>query len=206
MTAAAERGAGLAHVWAEPDLGDDLPAYLAMIDAMAALQERIAVAAPPADLVADLTRAARQLASRLEPHAVPERRRVSGRVDAPGRGQLLVPPYVVHDAAGGRLRGTVRFGQRHLGGNAAVHGGVIPLVFDEMLGRLAGSGGRSPSRTAYIHVDYRIVTPLDTDLAVDAWFASEEGRKRLLRGTLRHGDTLCAEIEALFVALLPGQP
>ena len=35
---------------------------------------------------------------------------------------------------------------------------------------------------------------------------SEQGRKRLLRGTLRHGDTLCAEVEGLFVVLLPGQP
>lgn len=204
MTAAAE--GGLAQVWAVPDLGDDLPGYLDMIDALRTLEERVAVAAPPPGLVADVTRTVRELAARLEPHAVPERGRVSGRLAAPGRGQTLVPSYDLHDTGDGRLRGTTRFGQRHLGGNAAVHGGVIPLMFDEVLGRLAGSGHRSPSRTAYLHVDYRNVTPLDTDLDVEAWFVSEEGRKRLLRGTLRHGDTLCAEIEALFVALRPGQP
>ena len=204
MTAAAE--GGLAQVWAAPDLGDDLPGYLDMVEALRTLQDRIAVAAPPADLVADVTRAARDLAARLEPHAVPERERVSGRLDAPGRGQTLVPAFDLRVCGDGRLRGTTRFGQHHLGGNAAVHGGVIPLMFDEVLGRLAGSGDRSPSRTAYLHVDYRNVTPLDTDLDVEAWFVSEEGRKRLLRGTLRHGGTLCAEIEGLFVALLPGQP
>ncbi|OJY50130.1 MAG: thioesterase [Pseudonocardia sp. 73-21] len=177
-----------------------------MVDALRTLQERVAVAAPPAALVADVTAVVRDLAARLEPHAVPERERVSGRLDVPGRGQTLVPAFDLHDAGGGRLRGTTRFGQQHLGGNAAVHGGVIPLMFDEVLGRLAGSGDRSPSRTAYLHVDYRNVTPLDTDLDVEAWFVSEEGRKRLLRATLHHGDTLCAEIEGLFVALLPGQP
>jgi len=41
---------------------------------------------------------------------------------------------------------------------------------------------------------------------VAAWFESEQGRKRLLRGTLHHGDRLCAEAESLFVELLPGQP
>ena len=32
------------------------------------------------------------------------------------------------------------------------------------------------------------------------------GRKRVLRGTLRDGDTVCADAESLFVALRPGQP
>ncbi len=206
MTAAPEQSGGLNHVWAHPDIGDDLPGYLQMVDALRTLQEQVSVALPPADLVADVARTARALAARLEAHAVPERDRIAGRIDVPGRGQMLVPSYQLRDSGDGRLRGTTRFGQRHLGGNAAVHGGVIPLMFDEVLGRLAGSADRSPSRTAYLHVDYRHVTPLDTDLDIEAWFVSEEGRKRLLRATLRHGDTLCAEVEGLFVALLPGQP
>lgn len=213
MRAATEHGTsgrpvGLAQVWAAPpDLGEGLPGYLDMVDALRSLQDRIAVAAPSADVVADVARITRDLAARLEPHAVGEGDRIAGRLDAvPGRGQTLMPPVEFHESGDGRLRGTVRFGQHYLGGNAAVHGGAIPLVFDEVLGRLAGSGGRAPSRTAYLHVDYRNVSPLEEVLDVEAWFVSEQGRKRLLRGTLRHGDTLCAEVEGLFVVLLPGQP
>src|SRR5439155_16999965 len=99
----------------------------------------------------------------------------------------------------------VRFGRFHLGGNGAAHGGTIPLVFDDLLGRLSGTGGRAVARTAYLHVDYRNVTPIEQDLDVGAWFVSEQGRKRLLRGVLRDGDTVCAEVEGLFVQLRPGQ-
>jgi acyl-CoA thioesterase FadM len=66
--------------------------------------------------------------------------------------------------------------------------------------------GRSPARTAYLHVDFRHVTPVETELQVRVRFDREEGRKRFLRGTLHDGDTLCAEAEGLFVALRPGQP
>jgi hypothetical protein len=41
---------------------------------------------------------------------------------------------------------------------------------------------------------------------VAVWFESEQGRKRFLRGTVHHGDRLCAEAEGLFVELKPGQP
>ena len=32
-----------------------------------------------------------------------------------------------------------------------------------------------------------------------------EGRKRFVSGELRHGDTVCAQAEGLWVELLPGQ-
>ena len=97
-------------------------------------------------------------------------------------------------------RGHVSFGRFYLGGNGAVHGGAIPLVFDELMGRLANTGGRPPSRTAYLHVNYRNITPIETRLVIEAHFDSEEGRKRILTGTIRDGDTLCADAEGLFVA------
>jgi acyl-coenzyme A thioesterase PaaI-like protein len=111
---------------------------------------------------------------------------------------------VVDDAS--TLRGRVRFGRFHLGGNGAAHGGTIPLVFDEMMGRFANSGGRPVSRTAYLNVNYRNVTPIDTDLDIEARFEREDGRKRFLTGVLRDGDRVCADAEGLFVELRPGQP
>ncbi|MDT7705811.1 MAG: hypothetical protein QOG20_1418, partial [Pseudonocardiales bacterium] len=59
---------GLTRAWAErPELGEGPPGYLAMIDALRALRDGIATAAPPADLIADVTRAATDLTARLAP-------------------------------------------------------------------------------------------------------------------------------------------
>ncbi|WP_395108005.1 PaaI family thioesterase [Actinomadura sp. SCN-SB] len=191
--------------------GDDSapggPEFAAMIDALRLLQDRITGAAPPPELLKELTRTFEHLAADLAPHTVPEREQITGhRTDLPGRGQTLVPVFDVEESDEQRVRGRIRFGRHYLGGNGAVHGGAIPLMFDEMLGRLANTGGRPISRTAYLHVDYRSITPIGKDLRAEAWFDREEGRKRFLRGTIHDGDTLCAEAEGLFVQLRPGQP
>jgi len=144
---------------------------------------------------------------RLADAAVAEREQVFGhRDDMPGRGQTMTPALRVHEADRFSVRGTVRFGRYFLGGNGAVHGGAVPLLFDEVLGRLSGSGGRTRARTAYLHTDYRSITPIGAELDVHGWFVSEEGRKRVLRAEIRHGGILCAEAEGLFIVLNPGQP
>jgi acyl-coenzyme A thioesterase PaaI-like protein len=196
--------------WGAGD-GDDSapggPGFAAMIEALRLLQDRITGSAPPPELLKEMTRTFEDLAAELGPHAVSERDQITGhRIDLPGRGQALVPAFRVEESDDEHAQGTVRFGRYYLGGNGAAHGGAIPLVFDEMLGRLANAGGRPISRTAYLHVDYRSITPLDRDLRAEAWFDREEGRKRFLKGAIFDGDTLCAEAEGLFVALKPGQP
>jgi acyl-coenzyme A thioesterase PaaI-like protein len=183
------------------------PEFAGMIEALRLLQERITGAVPPPELLKEMTRTFEHLAAELGPHSVPERDQVTGhRTDLPGRGQALVPVFQVEESDDQRVRGSVRFGRYYLGGNGAAHGGAIPLVFDEMLGRLANVGGRPISRTAYLHVDYRSITPIGRDLRAEAWFEREEGRKRFLKGAIHDGETLCAEAEGLFVQLKPGQP
>ena len=52
-------------------------------------------------------------------------------------------PFVWYDESEGHVRGRVVFRPFHLGGNGAAHGGTLPLLFDDVLGRLANSvGGR----------------------------------------------------------------
>jgi acyl-coenzyme A thioesterase PaaI-like protein len=123
-----------------------------------------------------------------------------------GHGQTMAPSFAAMWGDHDSVHGTVRFGRYFLGGGGAAHGGAIPLLFDELLGQLANSGERAPSRTAYLHTDYRSITPIGEELAVRAWFVSEQGRKRVLRATITHGETLCAEAEGLFVVLRPDQP
>lgn len=72
------------------------------------------------------------------------------------------------------------------------------------------NAGRPVSRTAYLHVDYRAVTPLNVDLVARARMDRVEGRKRWVTGELCRVDAsgaglgpAVAEAEGLFVELRP---
>jgi hypothetical protein len=184
----------------------EVASYLGMIDALRVLQDRITGAAPSTELAAEVSRALTDLAVQLGEYAVDEPDQIADQVEVPGRAQALVPVVCLDEQDEQHAVGRVTFGRFYLGRNGAAHGGAIPLVFDDVLGRLACTGGRAPSRTAYLHVNYRSITPVGRELQVTARFDREEGRKRFLSGELRDGGTLCAGVEGLFVALRPGQP
>lgn len=188
---------------ADENAGDP---YAEMISSLRSFLDHVAAA--KADDIT-LTKLAYDLAAwreRLAEVAVSERDQVfARRFDLPGRGQTMSPPFVVRDADADHVTGTVRYGRYFLGGNAAVHGGAVTLLFDEVCGRLANSH-RTPSRTAYLKTDYRAVTPVGVSLEVHVWLDRIEGRKRFLRGTLSHAGVVCAEAEALFLELRDGQP
>jgi acyl-coenzyme A thioesterase PaaI-like protein len=181
--------------------------YGHMIAALRAFLDDVAAAAPDAATTVALTDDLHRWTDRLGQFAVPERRQIfARRLDLPGRGQTMSPSFIPIAGDREKVAGKVTFGRYFLGGGGAVHGGAIPLLFDEVLGRLASSGDRAPARTAYLHTDFRSITPVGVELAVRAWFVSEQGRKRTLRAQLTHGDTLCAEAEGLFIELRPDQP
>lgn len=189
-----------------PELASVAASFPGMIDALRVLQNRITGSAPSEELAAEVSRTLTDLVVQVGAHAVDEEGQIAGRIDLPGRAQALVPVIYLDERDEQHAAGRVTFGRFYLGGNGAVHGGAIPLVFDEVMGRLANTGGRPRSRTAYLHVNYRSITPIERELRLTARFDREEGRKRFLSGELRDGDTLCADAEGLFVALRPGQP
>jgi acyl-coenzyme A thioesterase PaaI-like protein len=117
----------------------------------------------------------------------------------------MLPPITIHAMDARTISGTVTFG-RYFVGKGAAHGGAIALVFDDVLGRLQNRSAGTLSRTAYLHTDYRSITPSDTPLDIRAEVTRHEGRKWFVNGGIWHGDTLCAEAEGLFVELKPGQP
>lgn len=92
----------------------------------------------------------------------------------------------------------------YLGANGAAHGGSLPLVFDQALAQLA-QYRRSISRTAYLNVSYRAVTPVLTPLKIEGRLERVDGRKRFVHGVILHGEVVTAEAQALYVALRPGQ-
>ncbi len=183
--------------------GDD---YVRLTDTLRGFLDAFAAARPGAEDMAALDADLARWTARLAATRAAEPERLFGRYDVPGRGQVMAPVFTLQAQDESSLRGSVRFGQFFLGANAAAHGGAITLVFDEVLGLLGNSGGTTMARTAYLHTDFRAVTPLDTDLALRAWVERVDGRKRFVRGEIRAGERLCAEAEGLFVELKPGQP
>lgn len=180
--------------------------YADMIEEVRILQDRVAAAVPDVTAVSEVTELLRRASEILAPLERDEWSQVSGfAADLPSRGSALMPVLRDLKVTDESIHGKARFGRFHLGGNGAAHGGTIPLIFDDLLGRFSVNGGRPVGRTAYLHVDFRSITPIEKDLDISGWFVSEQGRKRVLRGVLRDGDTVCAEAEGLFVRLNPGQ-
>lgn len=143
----------------------------------------------------------------LDGHQVPETETVAGRVlSIPGLGHPLMPPWTVADSSADGVTMTGHFTEAHIGGNRAVHGGIIPLLYDWLFGMTVTAANIFPTRTAFLHVDYRKITPTDTPLVVRGHVAATEGRKAFVRGELLDGETLLAEANGLMIRLLPGQP
>jgi acyl-coenzyme A thioesterase PaaI-like protein len=183
------------------------PAYGEMVDAMRRLQDLVSGTNPPDDVVEALRDDLTSLGDLLQPWLADEHETPAGRrPDLPGRGHPLLLPLTIDEEGPELIRGRVRFTRYYLGGGGAAHGGTLPLLFDEVLGRLSNSGGRPRARTAYLHVNYRKITPIGPELQLEARVDREEGRKRYLTGRLLHCDELLADAVGLFVELLPGQP
>lgn len=196
--------------WGQRDSGtDDAPdrgGFGRMMEALRLVQERAAGVVIPEQVAFEVARALESLAATLEPFTVPEDSQIAGHLPGlPGRGQTLAPALHVDEEDDEHISARFTLGRFHHGSNGAAHGGVVPLVFDEALGKLSNSG-RSRARTAYLHVNFRQITPIGVELRLEAKVALEEGRKRFLVGTIHHGDQLTADAEGLFVALRPGQP
>lgn len=181
--------------------------FAALIATLREVQDLVNGSAPPEEEMVAATASLRSAVGVLEPWVAPEAVVPAGkRPDLPGRGHSLLPPFVPDEQSDISIRGSVRFTRFYLGGNGAAHGGTIPLLFDDVLGRLGNSGGRPRARTAFLHVNYRRITPIGPLLRIEATIDREEGRKRYASGRLLHGDELLADAEGLFVVLRPGQP
>ncbi|ADT97258.1 MULTISPECIES: PaaI family thioesterase [Mycolicibacterium] len=149
-----------------------------------------------------------ELVKLLDPYRAREGVGPSNRVPSlPGAGSLLMPPWTVTKFEADGVELEVTFSRYHVGGNSAVHGGVLPLLFDSMFGMVIHATGRPISRTAFLHVDYRRVTPIDTVLTARGWLREAEGRKAFVNAELLDAErNVLAESNGLMIRLLPGQP
>ena len=201
----AERHGGFRKFTAAPEDGG--PHYGRFIAAMRDLQDLAVSAAPEPELFEEAAIKAEELVALLKPYGGEEGESPSNRsIGLPGRGSLLMLPWVTTSYEPGRLTAKGEFRRFHLGGNGAAHGGTLPLLFDDVFGMVTHAAGQPVSRTAYLTVNYRNITPLNTELTVDATIDKTEGRKTYVSGRLYHGETLLAESDALMVQLRSWQP
>ncbi|MFF1834811.1 PaaI family thioesterase [Streptomyces sp. NPDC058231] len=184
----------------------DAESFGELLGALRRVHATAAFSAPPADLTSALVGPLEEIADHLAAHRVGEDERLAGGSASGGPGHPLLIPYEIISCEDRTLRAAVEFGPAHVGGNGAVHGGMLPLLFDDVLGVFVASQEEYRCRTAYLHVNYRRVTPIHRPLRIDAVIDRTEGRKTYVTGRLHEGDSLLADVEALFVRLLPGQP
>ncbi|HZA09540.1 PaaI family thioesterase [Mycobacterium sp.] len=190
------------------DVAEPPPGFIRFVAAMRRLQD-LAVSAAPGDQVwDDAAQRAEDLAEMLDPHEAAEGVAPAGRApNMPGMGSLLIPPWTLTEFRPDGVAMKGHFSRYHVGGNYAVHGGVLPLLFDHVFGMVVHAAGRPISRTAFLHVDYRNVTPINEPLSIRGRVDSAEGRKVFVSAELTDGQGMVlAEAHGLMVRLLPGQP
>lgn len=111
----------------------------------------------------------------------------------------LLPEYRIIPQTDGTYLSTVLFPPQFCGVEGVVHGGVLSMFFDEILGWVASQISDDWWATGYLRVDYRAPSPIGEQLRAIIRPMRQEGRKCLLKGELYAGERLCAEAEGLFV-------
>lgn len=187
---------------------DPGPGFARFLTAMRRAQDLAVSANPDSDTWDEAADRAEELVKLLDPSEAGEGVGPANRVPSlPGAGSLLMPPWTMSKFEPDGVELHVQFSRFHVGGNYAVHGGVLPLLFDSVFGMVIHAAGRPISRTAFLHVDYRKVTPIDTVLTARGWVRETEGRKAFVNAELRDPEeNLLAEANGLMIRLLPGQP
>jgi acyl-coenzyme A thioesterase PaaI-like protein len=184
------------------------PDYGRFVAAVRTMQDHARAADAPDHVIAEAADLLEKASALLAPYDADEWSSPSGRrLDLPNRGNILSVPMELAKGEDGAVHGWLRFSRYHLGRNGAAHGGALGLAFDSILGYTAAvlTGGLH-QRTAFLHVDYRRIVPVETTLQVDAQLTGDAGRKIHVAATLRDGDDVLTEAHALFVRLKPGQP
>ncbi len=111
-------------------------------------------------------------------------------------------PLVVFEQKGEAMVATHVFDAPWNGPPGSVHGGVIALVFDELLGCI-GAVSDVGGFTGTLTIVYRSLTPIGREIRMRSWIDRTEGVKTFIKGTMHCDfpapDTLCAEAEGVFI-------
>lgn len=119
-----------------------------------------------------------------------------------GRGNPIALP-VVFEIRDKVVYGRATFTPPFCGPPNHVHGGVVALVFDELLGTVNVANGLG-AMTGTLTIRYRRPTPLNQEVRMEGRSTGVEGRKVFAQGSMWHGDVLLAEAEGIFIQITGG--
>jgi uncharacterized protein (TIGR00369 family) len=108
------------------------------------------------------------------------------------------------DRETGRASGKFVLGPRYGGGAGFVHGGVIAVLLDEVMGKISKLS-EERAVTAELNIEYRKPVPTDAEIVVSGWQEDEKGRNRFRVGEIHDAQgNLLARGRGRFVVI--GQP
>ena len=186
-----------------------------LAEAMRLVIERLGPSNAPTDELRTAAEALERYAEALREH--PRLEKVMGHSETANAGNVgaffdqspliglanpLAPPIVVSQTGEKTAGAQVTFGSAYEGPPGSVHGGVIALVFDELLG-CVNVVNELGGFTGTLTIRYRALTPVGRPIRMRSWIDRQEGRKTWTQGTMHDGDTLCAEAEGVFIRPRP---
>jgi acyl-coenzyme A thioesterase PaaI-like protein len=193
---------------------------VALVDALRSLIESARLADAPVEVLADVQRRIADARALLDPHRH-DGQIAQGALDGGGIrlrdlfagtpneffpyspivGPLnpIAPPVRMWADDARHVHGEVVLDAPYVGPPGLVHGGVLALIFDELLGATAVIN-ECPGFTGTLTVKYLRGTPVRTRLTMEASVERVEGRKTFVSGEIRNGDTVTAVATGIFIS------
>jgi acyl-coenzyme A thioesterase PaaI-like protein len=110
----------------------------------------------------------------------------------------IAPPLEMHEDPDGLWWSEFELGEQYQGPPGWVHGGVLALVLDQLLGEAASDGLTKPLFTGTITLRYLRGTPLGR-LRAEAAIERTDGYKTFISGHMSDADGKTVEAEGIFI-------
>lgn len=188
-SAACARLADALRVSDAPD--EVLQAVRERIETAAALLEAHARPGPHSQSVLNNTTSEFFSSHLLDPHEVMPFSPIIGRLNP-------VSPRLEFRAVDNRIEGRGSFPVRFVGAPQTVHGGMVAMALDEIMGLVNFLNGAG-SFTGTMTVRYHRPTPIERELTLLGEMLESDGRKVKSRAEIRCDGELTASAEGLFI-------
>ncbi len=110
----------------------------------------------------------------------------------------IAPPLVMHEEPDGLWWSEFELGEAYQGPPGWVHGGVLAMVLDQLLGEAASDGLTKPLFTGTITLRYLRGTPLGK-LRAEAAIERTDGHKTFVSGHMYDAEGKTVEAEGIFI-------
>ena len=110
----------------------------------------------------------------------------------------IAPPLEMHEDPDGLWWSEFELGEQYQGPPGWVHGGVLAMVLDQLLGEAASDGLTKPLFTGTITLRYLRGTPLGR-LRAEAAIERRDGYKTFVSGHMSDGKGKTVEAEGIFI-------